>query len=415
MHIKSSKKHFKNLSVLVFVNFGMAGLGFLTQIKVANILGREQFGLIAYALSVATYCTICIRYGVDRTLVRDLVQHKEDFSETLVGSLIVRIIMLLMVTLFLLVYNFAFVDEYLMLDVFLISASNVLVSFDLQGVFDSWNKMTRHALYFMSQKMIYYISIWCILFFRTDALTIYDVGIVTFMSMFVYLVLQYSYVARKVDFQLNYEHLKLIVRDVFKRNIYVWLAAIGGLSFGPLNQVLLKKNHSSGELGLFAVAWMFVTIVSMLLTQVARIGNPITARITLPGTSSANQKSFLLKYVLLMLSITIPISIVVIFYPQFIIDTFFNEEYSNSIPILQAMGVYIYIVALDLVALQFLLSMRLERQYMLSIFLGAMIGAVLCLQLIPSFGGIGAVYALIISHGLSVTLWWAVIYKKLSS
>jgi O-antigen/teichoic acid export membrane protein len=71
----SQKRNLQNLSVLFFVNSLIAGIGFVTQVKIANTLGWESFGLLAYGLAIAAYGGAVIRFGLDRALVRDLIHH----------------------------------------------------------------------------------------------------------------------------------------------------------------------------------------------------------------------------------------------------------------------------------------------------------------------------------------------------
>jgi O-antigen/teichoic acid export membrane protein len=63
-----SVKNLHNLSVLVIVNFTVAGIGFLTTVKIANTLGKETFGLLAYGLAVSAYGIAFIRFGQDKHL-----------------------------------------------------------------------------------------------------------------------------------------------------------------------------------------------------------------------------------------------------------------------------------------------------------------------------------------------------------
>ncbi|MCK4825920.1 oligosaccharide flippase family protein, partial [bacterium] len=77
----------------MLVNFILMGLGFVTRVKIANVLGREGFGLLAYALALGTFGGVVVRFGMDRTLVRDLVHHRDRFGELVAGSLMLRGIM----------------------------------------------------------------------------------------------------------------------------------------------------------------------------------------------------------------------------------------------------------------------------------------------------------------------------------
>ena len=101
--VTSQKKHIQNLSVLVFVNFLIAGLGFLTKVKIANTLGREAFGLFAYALALGSYGVVIVKFGLDRTFVRDLIHYPRRFGQLVAGNLVLRGLLLVVVILVLVV------------------------------------------------------------------------------------------------------------------------------------------------------------------------------------------------------------------------------------------------------------------------------------------------------------------------
>ena len=57
------KQRLKNISFMVFVEFSVAGIGVITQIRIANVLGIDNYGLIAYGMAIATYGAILFVLG----------------------------------------------------------------------------------------------------------------------------------------------------------------------------------------------------------------------------------------------------------------------------------------------------------------------------------------------------------------
>ena len=282
-------------------------------------------------------------------------------------------------------------------------------------MFDSWNRSSRHALYFLFQKGLYFALIWVILIVYPRLLSVFAIGLTMLLSVSLYLVLQYSWVTKKLPVDYTKEKLVPMVLSIARSNIYVWLAGLGLLSFGPLNQVLLKHYHGPGELGGYAVAWMMVTIASILLSQVARIGSPATARITARAATNNQKIYFLFKYVVLMMVITIPVALPGIIAPDYILKTLFRPEYILAAPVLRIMSVYIFIIGVDLVVSQYILSMRMEMGYLFSVLFGSLVALILCIILIPSAGAVGAAWALLISHGILVSIYCAKIGYSLKS
>ena len=87
----SQKDRLRIFSVLVLVNFILMGLGFITRVKIANVLGKADFGLFVYGVTLGTFGGVIIRYGMDKTLVRDLIHHRAQFNELVAGIEEIRI------------------------------------------------------------------------------------------------------------------------------------------------------------------------------------------------------------------------------------------------------------------------------------------------------------------------------------
>ena len=140
--ILSQKDRLRTLSVLVLVNFIIMGLGFVTRVKIANVLGRDGFGLLAYGLALGTFGGVVVRFGMDRTLVRDLVHYRDRFGELVTGSLLLRGIMFVFVLLGILLWKaLPYHTNDLSWGVIAIFIATCLLSLDLQAVYDTRQKM----------------------------------------------------------------------------------------------------------------------------------------------------------------------------------------------------------------------------------------------------------------------------------
>jgi len=405
--LSAQKRNIKQLYFLVLVNFTIAGIGFVTQVKIANVLGRESFGLIAYGVVIATYCGVVIRFGLDRTLVRDLIHYPGRFAATVKASLIIRFTLLTLVIALVLGWKlFQPSTGDITWGVVLIIVANAAMSVNLQSVYDSWHQMSRHALYNLLQRSLYFMVIWFIVINNPEALSVFSIGLATFVSVFIYLVFQYSWAMKRLTADDAGEKLAPLAFNMARRNVLLLLAAFAGLSFGPLNQLVLENYHGTAELGGFAAAWMMVTLVNMFLSQVARIGNPAIARITTGSVTRQEKIQFLMKYVAVMSMMTLPVMMVVISVPTLILGALFRPEYITAAPTLQVLSVYVLIFSVGLVASQYMVSSRMEKSYTACVLSGAGIAVVASILLIPSMGGLGAAWALLVSHGFSIALYW---------
>ena len=404
--VTSQKKHVQNLSVLVFVNFLIAGLGFLTRVKIANTLGREGFGIFAYALALGSYGAVIVRFGIGRTFVRDLIHYPRRFGQLVAGSLVLRGLLLVVVILALVGWKLTFASSELSWGVISVVVGTSLMALDLQAVYDSWQKMSRHAVYNLIQKCCYYALIWAVILFFPGKLSIGLIGGGTIASVALYLFMQQRWAFKRIEFYKAKESLAKVVIKLGFANLFVWAAAMGCLSFGVLNQLVLKSFRGTAALGGYAAAWQIVAIAMLLLNQVARIGKPATARITREGTDRNTRRRFLLKYSAVMFVTASPIALGAILWPDVILKILFRPEYAPAAGALRVLGIYIVLFSLGLVASQYVIAARMEKVYFISVIVGGVLSVLLCLFLIPKLGGVGAAISLLIAHGISMGLYW---------
>lgn len=401
------KRNLQNLSMLVFVNFLMAGIGFITQVKIANTLGKESFGLLAYGLAIAAYGGVIVRFGLDKTLVRDLIHYPERFGELVFASLLLRWVLFGFVVIALLGWKLAAgAGSDVSWGLLLIIIASSMMSMDLQPVYDSWNKMGRHAVYNLIQRCLYFVAIWFLILSAPGRLSIFWIGVATLGSVVLYLVIQHSWAIKRIDFSSSRQPLFRAAIRMAKGNTTIWFAAMGALSFCSLNQLILKYYCGAAELGGYAAAWQIVSIAMLLLTQISRVGNPATARITRKDSSQSGRIRFLTKYSVVMFVVAAPVGIAALVCPELIIRFLFRPEYASAASVMRIMGIYIMVFSFGLVASQYVISSKMERTYFASVIVGGILSITLCLVLIPRIAGYGAALALLIAHGVSMGLYW---------
>jgi O-antigen/teichoic acid export membrane protein len=408
----SQKRNLQNLSVLVFVNFLIAGVGFVTQVKIANTLGRENFGLLAYGLAIAAYGGVVIRFGLDRTLVRDLIHYPQRVGELVAASLVLRWVLFAFVVSALLAWRLAArAASDMSWGLLLVIVGNSMMSMDLQPVYDSWHAMSRHAVYNLVQRSLYFAVIWAVIITEPARLGIPWIGVASMGSVICYLALQHRWAMSRLSIPVSRGEVFRAAARMAKGNLTVWLASVGVLSSAGLNQLILKHYHGAAELGGYAAAWQMVSLATMLLNQVARIGNPLTAQITRDGVRSAERCRFLAKYACVMALTAAPVSLAAVCFPQTIMWTLFRPEYAPAATVLRVLGAYMLVYAVGLVASQFVVSTRLEKTYFVSVLVGGILSVVACLLFIPPLGANGAGLALLISASAAVGLCWLAIAR----
>ncbi|NPU84520.1 MAG: oligosaccharide flippase family protein [Syntrophaceae bacterium] len=396
----------ENVSFLVFVNIIIAAAGWLTQIKIANTLGKDAFGQFAFAVVIGTFLQVFIRFGLDRTLVRDLIHYPDRFSALVRASLFLRYILTIITISALLTLKLLFLQYYISWGVFLIITATAILSLDLQPVYDVRQNIKLHAIFFLFQKFFYLILIWIGIFILKDSFSILFIGSSLLISVVLYLALQHNFVMRRMKSRKeSYSELANGIVWLFRNNTFIWFSAIAGLVTAMINQVILKEYCGYAELGGYAAAWQFVIAGTLLLDQVSRVGRPAVARITKSGRSKSDQIQFLIKYFSVMIVVVTPVVLFMIFSPEVVFKLLFRPEYHAAADTLPVMGIYLFLFAVGIVSSQYALSARLEKMYFHAVITGSILSILLCHVLIPANGTIGAAWALLISHGTAIIIY----------
>lgn len=403
----SSHRHnLGNLFFLVVANFLAAALSWFTQVTLANTLGKEMFGQVAFGFLLGTYGQVIIRFGLDRTLVRDLLHHPERFGAIVSASLYLRYFLAILFLFFLLLYKLFIPFAVINWGVIFIAVAFAALSLDLQAVYDAWQKMRRHTSYFFLQKIIYLLLIWSVIILFPKRLSIACIGVSLLVSVTLYLFLQHQWAIRRL--QVQFTGIRELFYDVIllaRENFLVWLAALGGLIVVALNQPVLIHYAGFNELGGYAAAWQIMMVGNLFLEQIARIGRPAMARKCLSHISYKERVHFILKYFAVMLGVVLPLATGMIAFSTPIFNLVFKPEYASAASTLSIFGWYLLLYALGIVASQYILSVHLEKTYFLSVALGAVMSIFLCFILIPKYGSIGAALSLLLSHGTTMLIY----------
>ncbi len=392
----------------------VAGLGFITRVKIANTLGKADFGLFAYAFAIAAYGGAIIRFGFDRTLARDIIHFPKRQGQLVASSLLLRGFLFLIVTLAVVIWKFfspAISD--LTWGVILVVLGQSMLGLELKAVYDSWGRMSRHAVYNLIQRCVYFVAVWLMIILAPKSFSVFWLGVFTVVAVIFYIILQCNWAFKKIDFggiKKSIFHNALVLA---KGNLVIWFASLGGLSFGVINQIILKFYGGKESLGGYAAGWQIVAIATLFLMQISRIGNPATARITKPGTSKRDKIRFLVKYSAVMFLVVCPVSLVTTVWPESVLRLIYRPEYASGAGALRVMGFYLLVLGIAFVAAQYLVSSRQEKLYFRNVMIGGFVSVSLSFILIPKLGGLGAILSLLIAHSLLVMMNWLGIVKNL--
>lgn len=389
--------------LLLGTNLFLAALSFLTNIAFANLLGKENFGNFSYALSVGGYCLAISFFGLERTLVRDLISFPEKSSEYISASILIRGAFLSLTLILISITNYhAAPEEKLGTSGFIILVATGLQSLHMGPVYDSKGKTPLHSIHLLIERIIYFSGIWIIILFFSESFSLSTIAYCLIFSTMLGLSLQHFWIFSKTKFYFSKESLNLCIR-ILRQNYLIWISAISAMSFGALSKIALKHTSGSAKLGEYALAWQIIAMGFLLLNQIERVGNPKLILALKSNQSREQRFLFLLKYYMFSsLSISL-IAIPVILFPDFILS-FFNPQYATAAQPLRILGFYLLLISIGRISSQYLINTKRQNLDSIMTIISGLLAVAGYYFIVPAWEATGAALVITFAQGICILI-----------
>ncbi|MDE3004270.1 MAG: oligosaccharide flippase family protein [Gemmatimonadota bacterium] len=384
-------------------NLALAGASLFTSLALAKTMGAQGFGELAYALALGGYLLTLAAGGFDQTLLRDLVQRPRLRSRLVSSSLLWRMILLAVGALGLLGVE-AFTGLVRPLDVedWGLILAFALSALTLAPLFDAWGEFRLHTLLYVVERAVYFAVIWGILLLTPSILSVGAVAVALGLAGVVGLVLQAKTALSR--FRPTLERSDLWLGWILiKRNGWIWGSALAQLSFGTLSKIVLGNGAGDTALGGYAIAWQVVTVGSLVTAQASRIGNPRLVALVRDGAPIERER-FLRNYLLAMIGVAGLVAVPALLAPTPLLGLL-GPEYMAAAPAMRILSLYVVLIGVGQVGLQYLIAARIEWAYGVTLLLTALLSMILLSVLVPAHGAVGAAWAVLGSHGLGVVIY----------
>ncbi len=339
------------------------------------------------------------RFGSEKTLVRDLVQLKENSKEYFVSTSLARISLTGVCAIAVILYAFLCYEDNIKIYVactFCVLAS--IINASTRAWFDVNGRLQQHAIITLVERTIFVSSIVVAIYLGNSTALLLFVLIYCFVRIASNL-LQWKLIFK--DLVPGLRNTRPSIIYLVKKNKWIWLAAIGGMLLIQGNQLLVESRLGVAELAVFMFAFQILQLVGILQNQILRLSTPQIATVA-KLTDHKDRLHFYLRITLLSVATSLLILLPTYFLVPYFIDYFLSVDYIQSIPIFNILLIYSLIRGLSLINEQFIIALRLEFTYFgLYIFFGVL-SILLSLYLVEYYGGVGVAMAIAICQGGSL-------------
>lgn len=392
-----------NVVGLAFFN-ALGGLCVMaTQVKLANYLGASVYGVYSYCLAIGEVGALFVRYGRNKTMVRDLIQFPEKRNSMIVSTSFLSLINL---GLFLAV---AFVchkplDIEVNWTYFLLILSPCIAQISLGPVYESLKLMSWSSIYALLQKFGFLAVIWPLFFFHFDV-GLFEIGIIVVIVGIVVVAMEYYEIGTQLHINFLSKVRLIGIWNLYKSNFVIFLSCVTGVAFGPLIRLILNSYTDSKTVGIYAAGLQIYHICLFLNTQISRVGNPMMAEAGKADCSLIKRRRLVSRYTIVMLVTSLPFALPMLLFPRTLTSLLFTEEYALLGNYLPFLSIYLIAISIGVVYTQFMISMRMDKTYFVIYILSAVSTLIMALLIIPILGILGAFISLCIPHSIGCLLY----------
>jgi O-antigen/teichoic acid export membrane protein len=397
INFKSSsfKKYFANTTWLVGEKLTRLLLTFFVGILLVRYLGPEQFGIFSYSLSFVTLFAALSILGIEKIVVRELVDFPENENEIMGSAFLLRILGTTASLVFIFIGILITGDTGITLT-FIIIISSIIVFRSVQ-VIDYYyqakvtSKYSVYAQFF--SLVIGSLLKLAFIFFNVDL--IYFAVTIALENLTMALILIYTYKRQNLNL-INWKASKSISIKIIRESWPLIISSLAIIIYLKIDQIMLKQMLDEKEVGFYAAAVQLCEAWYFLPTVIT--GSLFPAILNAKKKSTQLYEDRFQKLIDLLAWVSIGIAIPVFFFSEVIIELLYGNEFAASASVL---AIYIWAgvpTFLSSATGQFLVAENLTKLTIVKNIPGVILNILLNLLLIPKYGIVGSAVATLVSY-----------------
>lgn len=389
-----------NISWIMAEKISVMGLSFFVTAVIARHLGPEEYGVLAYSISLISLCAVAGHVGLSGLVVRELVKKPEDDDIIMGTSIALKGVGYLIACSFVVTIA-TFTEDYGSEEFWILIIVALGLIIKPLDVIDFWFKSIPNAKYTAISRFLGAITSSAFklaLVFLGAQLLLFAVAHIFQAFISAFCLVAFFIAKSKTNFN-RWKFSKNKAKELFRQGWVVFLGSIFAVIYLKADQIMLRWIAGAQEVGVYSVAatlseaWYFIPVA--IVTSFY----PKLIKLKQINPSEFNEK--LQQLLDLLFVIALMVAIIVSVMAEQIILMAFGSDYVVSSAILVIhiwAGLFIFMRA------AFSKWILIENMLMYSLItqgLGAVMNIGLNLWLIPLHGGIGAAYATLIAYSFA--------------
>lgn len=369
-------------------------LPLITTPYLSRVLGAEGIGIYSYAISIVTYFTLFGSLGIAMYAQREIayVQEDKEKRSRIFWELFSLRTMTLAISMILFYFVFARTGEYstyykiLILEII----ANIFdISAFFQGM-EEFKKIIRRNL------IVKCISIVCIFLFIKQPSDLYKYMLIYVLSNFIGNVSLWFYLPQYIT-KIKLKTLNLLKH--LKPTIVLLIPQIATQIYTVLDKTMLGVLIlEKSEVGYYEQAQKIVKMTMVIVTSLSSVMLPRMANKFANGEKEKIKKNVLTSFHFAYF-LSIPMVLGMIIVAKDLVPWFLGREFEKSIYIIYVISPIMLLIGFSsVIGAQYLLPTKKQKEYTISVIVGAVVNLILNFILIPKFMSIGAAIGTVIAE-----------------
>lgn len=381
----------------------------ITMPYVSRVLGAEGIGVYSYTYSIAYYFMIIAMLGLNnygnRTIakVRD---NKEELSKQFCSIYAFQIISSSIMIIIYLAYVLIFDNQYK--TIALIQTIYVISSmFDINWFFFG---MEKFKLTITRNTLIKILSLILIFTFVKTANDLWKYAIILSSSTLVSNVLLFPFLRKYIKVRITRK--KDILKHV-RPNFILFLPVIAVSIYKIMDKIMLGIFSNVTEVGYYENAEKLIQVPTAIITALGTVMLPRVSNM-LSNKQEEKVKETIGRIMPFIMFLTFPMVFGSILISKDFALLFFGNEFAKSGDLTLLLSITILFFAWgNVIRTQYLIPKEMDKHYVISAFIGAMVNFILNCIFIPKYAAVGACIGTIVAEFVVMFYQSFVIRKEL--
>lgn len=385
--MKSTDSLKQNFIYNIIYQISIFILPLITVPYVSRVLGTDGVGTFSYTYSIVNYFILIGMLGINNYGNRTIAKCREDSKELSKNFLSIYAIQFTMTILMIIVYAIYVFETSNYRTIFLIQ-SLYLVStlFDVNWFFFGLEKFKVTVTRNIILKIISFILILLVVKTKND---LWKYTFIMASSTLIGQLVLISFLRKHIKLQkITFSDIKVHLRPC----LILFIPVVAVSLYKIMDKTMIGALSGVEEVGYYEQAEKIVNIPMGIITALGTVMLPRISNLVYKGDKETVNK-YIKKSASFMMFLAFPIFLGLIAVSTDFIPMFLGQEFAKSSIVLNYLSItLIFISFANIIRTQYLIPNERDKEYIVSVILGAIVNLIMNIIFIPKLASIGACF-----------------------